>query len=243
MAHPTPRWLRILVALPRLLLAEGTELVECVLRYWPGLTGLWLRRVYYRLRLKHMGRGVIISTGVRFFGPRFISVGDQTHIDMDCILLAGPPAPPASVEIRRVQNPYYMHGVGELVIGRGVHVAPGCLINALGGVQIGDFCGCTAGTRIFSITNHYCSFADRTRRVLFTARADPRTLIIGPVVMEDNTGLALNSVMLPGATLRTDSFVGIGSVVRDEIPPNMIAAGNPAKPLKPRFERPAPPIA
>ena len=226
----------IVLFLPR----ELSAWVEALVRHWPGALGFVIRRLYYRVRLKHVGRNVLISPGVRFFGHRYISIGDDTHVDLDCIILAGL-ATLDEHEVRRLPNPYFTLSEGEVSIGRGVHVAPGCHISGHGGVQIGDYCGCTAGTRILSLTSHYAGFADGSRRVLFTTRArSRRAYLIGPVVLEENVGVALNSVLLPGAALRADSFVAIGSVVRGEVPPNTIVGGNPAVPLRPRFAPPAP---
>ncbi|MCK4341993.1 MAG: acyltransferase [Phycisphaerae bacterium] len=231
--HPVLRAIaRAVLFLPR----ELREIIEAVVRHWPGKLGFTMRRLYYRIRLKHVGRNVLISPGVRFFGHRYISIGDDTHVDLDCILVAGHTSLEHLDEVRRVENPYFTLSEGELSIGKGVHIAPGCLINGIGGVQIGDYCGCTAGTRIFSITNHYAGVRDRSRRdILFTNQAMPRSIIIGPVVLERNVGIALNSVVLPGTALREDSFVGIGSVARGVIPPNTIVAGNPAVRIKDRF--------
>lgn len=222
--------------LPAALLNEFCELIEAVIRRWPGFTGEAVRRLWYRLRLKRLGRGVLISPGVRFYGHRHISIGDETHVDLDCIIIAGPAALEQH-EVRRLDNPAFTLAEGEVSIGRSVHIAPRCLIVGHGGVQIGDYCGCTAGTRIFSISSHYAGFADRSRRdVLFTTRAGPRSYIVGPVVLGRNVGVALNTVVLPGATLSDESFLAIGSVARGLIPPNSVAAGNPAVRVKDRFE-------
>ncbi len=224
--------------IPALLLTEFLEYLEAVVRSWPGLSGVLVRRLYYRCRLKRLGRKVVISPGVRFCGHRYISIGDDTHIDSGCTILAGPPSLEGH-EVRRLKNAAFDLAEGEVAIGKAVHLAPGCLIVGHGGVQIGDFSGCTAGSRIFSISNHYAGFADPSRRdILFTTRAGPRSYIIGPVVLGRNVGVALNAVILPGTTLGDESFLGIGSVGRGAIPPNTVAAGNPAVPIKDRFAAP-----
>ena len=222
--------------LPAALLNEFCELIEAAIRHWPGLGGVVIRRWWYALRLKRLGRGVLISPGVRFYGHRHISIGDDTHIDLDCIIIAGR-ALLESHEVRRLDNPAFTLAEGEVSIGKGVHIAPRCLIVGHGGVQIGDYCGCTAGTRIFSISNHYAGLADRSRRdVLFTTRAGPRSYVVGPVVLGRNVGVALNAVVLPGTTLSDESFLAIGAVARGLIPPNSLAAGNPAVRVRDRFE-------
>jgi maltose O-acetyltransferase len=55
-----------------------------------------------------------------------------------------------------------------------------------------------------------------------------QSLIVSPVVMEANTALGLNSVMLPGATIQEGSWVGTNSMVLKSIPPFSIASGAPA---------------
>ena len=219
-----------------LLFNQLVELVEMIVRQWPGMLGFSVRRLYYRSRLKHVGRNVLISPGVRFYGHRHISIGDETHIDLDCIIIAGPVSLTGH-EVRRLSNPSFTLSEGEIGIGKGIHIAPRCMIVGHGGVQIGDYSGCTTGAKIFSVSNHYASFADRSRRdILFTTRAStPRCYVIGPVVLGRNTGVGLNSIVLPGATLHDESFLAIGSVALGEIPPNSIAAGNPAVRIKDRF--------
>ena len=54
------------------------------------------------------------------------------------------------------------------------------------------------------------------------------------IVIEDDVWLGANVTVLPGRTIGRGSVVGAGSVVRADIPPWSIAAGNPAVVLRPR---------
>ena len=49
------------------------------------------------------------------------------------------------------------------------------------------------------------------------------------VVIEDCVWIGANSIVLPGVRIGRGSIVGAGSVVVKDIPPMVIAAGNPAK--------------
>lgn len=228
-----------LKGLPAVLARELLLWIEWLLRDWPGESGYRIRWLYYRCRFKHLGRKVLISPGVRFVGHRCISIGAGSHIDIECMISAGPAAL-ARHEVRRIANSSFEGCEGEVRIGEAVHIAPRCLIIGHGGVQIGDCSGCTSGTAILSLTNHYASFGDRSRRdLLFTTRAEPRSYIVGPVVLGRNVGVALNCVVLPGTTLSDESFLAIGSVARGTIPPNSIAAGNPAVRVRDRFAAPS----
>lgn len=53
-----------------------------------------------------------------------------------------------------------------------------------------------------------------------------------PTFIEDNVWVGMNSVVLKGVTIGTNSVIAANSVVTRDIPPNVIAGGNPAKVLK-----------
>lgn len=58
-----------------------------------------------------------------------------------------------------------------------------------------------------------------------------------PVVIEDNVWIGCNVVIMPGVTIGENSVVGAGSVVTKDVPPNVVAAGNPCRILRPITER------
>jgi len=224
--------------LPSTLVTNLAAIIEAMVRHWPGPLGYGLRTRYYRKRLKHLGKGVLIDPGVRFFGLKHISIGDGTHIYFECVICAGPAAP-NQAEVRRLPNEHFAGADGEVHIGRGVHMAAGCYILGNGGVQIGDYCGLAGGTRILSMTYHYASFADRSRRDVYfgiEGGTSHACYLFSPVVLGCNVGVASNAVILPGTTLGDDCFVTIGSVVHyGEVQPNLVVSGNPARGIKHRF--------
>jgi maltose O-acetyltransferase len=56
---------------------------------------------------------------------------------------------------------------------------------------------------------------------------------VAPVVLEDNVFVGSRAIILKGVTIGKDSVIGAGSVVVRSIPPGVIAAGNPAKVIRP----------
>ena len=74
-------------ALVRLPLSVLGGLYRTCIRNLDGAVGLRLRYLYYKKRLRHLGRNVRIDTGVFFSGWEYISIGDDTHIDKNCIIV------------------------------------------------------------------------------------------------------------------------------------------------------------
>ena len=52
---------------------------------------------------------------------------------------------------------------------------------------------------------------------------------VGPIVIGDNSFLGNNTIVLPNATIGSNTLVGAGSVVTKDIPDNSVYAGNPAR--------------
>ncbi|APH14326.1 hexapeptide repeat of succinyl-transferase family protein [Clostridium sporogenes] len=53
-----------------------------------------------------------------------------------------------------------------------------------------------------------------------------------PVVIGDNAWIRGNSVIVPGVTIGNNVVVAAGSIVVNDIPDNVVVAGNPAKIIK-----------
>lgn len=53
-----------------------------------------------------------------------------------------------------------------------------------------------------------------------------------PIVIGDNVWLGGGAIVLPGVTIGANSVIGAGSVVTKEVPPDVVAVGNPAKVIR-----------
>jgi maltose O-acetyltransferase len=203
--------------------------------YLPGEAGTVLRRWYYKRRLGAMGARVVIDVGVQMVGAEHIFIGDDCWIDKFVLLLAGPPHEGQRVIARRA-NDAFRYREGQLVIGDKCHIASHAVVNAHGGVEIGNASGIAAGGKILSLSHHYRNTSDAAD--VFPYRFGPmvpeseQSLISGPVVIEANAALGTNSVVLPGSTIGTESWVGALSVVSGPIAPYCIATGCPARAVK-----------
>jgi acetyltransferase-like isoleucine patch superfamily enzyme len=93
----------------------------------------------------------------------------------------------------------------------------GCIIGAAKSIKLGNNVRCGANTVIIDSDWHF----DDAR--------------IGPpkeVIINDNVWLGINVVVLKGVTIGENSIIGANSVVTKDVPPNVIAAGNPCKMIR-----------
>ena len=54
-----------------------------------------------------------------------------------------------------------------------------------------------------------------------------------PIKIGDNVFIGWGSIVLPGVTIGSNVVIGAGSVITKDIPSGVVAAGNPAKVIKP----------
>lgn len=59
----------------------------------------------------------------------------------------------------------------------------------------------------------------------------PDAQVFGPIVIEDNCIVGQNAILFPNIRIGRNSVVGAGSVVINDVPPNSIVVGVPARPL------------
>lgn len=110
---------------------------------------------------------------------------------------------------------------GTLEIGVSAFINYGCSISAGKLVRIGA--RCNIGTYCMVIDNAFHEL-DPERRHL---RPESK-----PIILEENVWLGGRVIVLPGVTIGRNSVIGAGSVVTGDIPPDVIAAGVPARVIR-----------
>lgn len=109
---------------------------------------------------------------------------------------------------------------GQITIGDYALICPGVHVISLHRIQIGDNCMLARGAYVTDADWH--GVYDRSE-------LGPTA----PVTLEDNVWIGDRVTVCKGVTIGTNSVVGAGSVVVQDIPANVVAAGNPARVVKP----------
>ncbi len=104
----------------------------------------------------------------------------------------------------------------------------GSCIHAHKKITIGKNCLIAANCQIMDGNAHDLSFPDVANRI--NTRSESKTVII-----EDNVWLGTGVVVLPGVTIGAGSVISANSVVHKDIPPMVVAGGNPLTIIK-KFE-------
>lgn len=109
-----------------------------------------------------------------------------------------------------------------------------------GSIKIGDYCLVNPGVRISSACKIVVGSNTMLANGVYLTDSDwhdiyDRVYSLGnnaPVVLEENVWIGDSAIVCKGVTIGKNSIVGARSVVLNDVPPNVVAAGNPAKVVK-----------
>lgn len=188
-----------------------------------------MRRDHRPNWLRRLGKALEAWRARHFLYPQFDAVGDGGHI-------------------ARPQN-IHVHGPA-ITIGDHVHM----LANRKGDISltswqwwdrhgridIGDCVLITAGVRISSSIHVKIGNGTMLASHVYITDSDwhgtyDRTIEGGqaaPVELKENVWIGDSAIICKGVTIGQNSIVGAGSIVVDDVPANVIAAGNPAVVVK-----------
>lgn len=118
-------------------------------------------------------------------------------------------------------SPHVWIGSTRLSVGRDTFINYGCMFNTSAPITIGR--NCDLGMQVLIATStHEIGPAGR--------RAG--AAIARPVVIEDGCWVGARVTILPGVTIGSGSVVAAGAVVTEDLTPNGVYAGVPAKRIK-----------
>jgi acetyltransferase-like isoleucine patch superfamily enzyme len=186
------------------------SLIEGLLRNIPGAIGYKLRYYYYKMVCKKIGKNVLIDVGVILHGSSNISIDDYTWIDSYCIIQAM---------------------LGEVRIGKRVHIGSFVIIGSREPVIIEDYVGIGASSKIYSNSE---KAKDGKRMSGPMIPDEDKAYYSAPVFLRKDSFVGANSVILPGVELGEGSVVGANSLVTKSVEPWDIVVGVPVKKLMKR---------
>jgi acetyltransferase-like isoleucine patch superfamily enzyme len=193
-----------------ILVKSVLSLIEGLLRNIPGAIGYKLRYYYYKMVCKKIGKNVLIDVGVILHGSSNISIDDYTWIDSYCIIQAM---------------------LGEVRIGKRVHIGSFVIIGSREPVIIEDYVGIGASSKIYSNSE---KAKDGKRMSGPMIPDEDKAYYSAPVFLRKDSFVGANSVILPGVELGEGSVVGANSLVTKSVEPWDIVVGVPVKKLMKR---------
>lgn len=113
---------------------------------------------------------------------------------------------------------------GNIAIGDNSNIN-GATIRSYDAITIGSNVWITAGCYIMDSDGHP---VDSDKR----ASEELQYIKTKPIVIADNVWIGIQTIILPGVTIGKNSVIGAGSVVTKDVPPDTLAAGNPASVIK-----------
>ena len=159
-----------------------------------------------KLGFKSYGENVLISRFARFYGISNMEIGNNVRIDDFCILS------------------------GRIKIGDYVHISAYTALYGSQGIEINDYCGCSARTIIYSAIDDFSG-----EYMIGPMLPEELTNVTGgPVILEKYVQLGANTTVMPNLTIGEGAVTGSYTLVRHDIESWTINIGIPSKVLKKR---------
>ena len=178
----------------------------------PGLAAV-LRGWWYKLWFPLTGRRFSAGRRLRVYGPLYVSGPGRVRFGDDCLIISNAIRP---VCIRTLAP------AAEVTLGThgGLN---GTSIQCVERVDIGALSN-LADAYITDTAAHVLDTDRRRRPVTDAAHA--------PVVIGQNVWISVQVVVLHGVRIGDHSVIGACSLVREDVPPRVFAAGNPLRVIR-----------
>jgi acetyltransferase-like isoleucine patch superfamily enzyme len=189
----------------------------------------WLRystrQAIKAIQEKILQSGGSVSASVVFNGIPIISIAMESRIEIgeNTVLCSD-----SIMTALGVNHPVVLRTLrpgATIIIGRDTGISGGAICAAIR-VKIGN--ECLIGANVVIADTDFHPHNPIGRRY----NNNPREIAADPVEIEDNVFIGTGTIILKGVKVGANSVIGAGSVVTKNVPPNSVAAGNPAKILR-----------
>ncbi len=130
----------------------------------------------------------------------------------------------------RIDDFVYFNGGQETVLGDRVHISCHCTLTGGGELVIGSYAGLATGVRVITGTEDHHG-RSLTNPCIPSEFWHPKR---GKVVIGKHALLYANVVVVPGVEIGEGAVVGAGCIVRKNLPPWGVYAGEQCDRVKPR---------
>jgi acetyltransferase-like isoleucine patch superfamily enzyme len=206
------------------------EIIVFLFSWIPGALGLFLRRIFYPLILKKVGKGVAFGHHITLRHPHRISIGDYSFIDDYAVLDA---------KSEKSQG---------ISFGENVIVGRNSILSCKGGsIRLDDYANISSSCTLLSETaisiGMYAFLAGHCYLVAGGNHSFDRTdipimfqpsLAKGGISIGEDCWLGASTIVLDGVSLGKGCVIGAGAVVTKSLPAFSIAIGIPAKKIRSR---------
>lgn len=158
---------------------------------------------------------VHIKSSMTIFGGKYISIGEYTHFDKECVLTAYDHTLDGSTFLPEIQ------------IGAGCNFGAWNHITAINRIEIGD--NVLTGKWV-TITDN--SHGSTDSEMLQTPPLMRTVISKGAVVIGKNVWIGDKATVLPGVTIGEGAVIAANSVVTKDVAAYSVVAGNPAREVK-----------
>lgn len=167
----------------------------------------WYAERFLHPQFESIGKGADFRkpTCFEIVGPR-IHIGDHFHA--------------MATKDGRIRLVTWPETEGKIVIGDCVALSPGVRIKSAVSVTVGDAC--------VIAENVYITDADW--HGIYERIYPPGEM--APVTISDNVWISDRATVLKGVTIGKNSIVAAGAVVTQDVPPDTVVGGVPAKPIR-----------
>ncbi len=194
----------------------------------PGLPGIALRGLAYRLMLRMEGAAAI-ECHVRLRHARNIRLGRDVYLDQGVYLHGCPQGIELGADTCVMHNTeLHVFNFRDLPhafirVGRGTFIGESVVVRGQGGVTIGEDVLIAPQVKILAVNHNY---ADITRPIMEQGISGEG------IVIEDGAWIGAGATVLDGVRVGKGAVVGANAVVTKDIPPHTVAVGIPAKVVK-----------
>jgi acetyltransferase-like isoleucine patch superfamily enzyme len=179
---------------------------------------LVLQNYYFNIRYTHK-----LTNKIKIFGLPIFSIKKDSKVIIGKNLVLN-------------SNSFFSEpGINHPVIIRTLNSDAKLIIGDNVGISGGGICAAKyveIGNNVMFGANAFVTDTDFHPIAIENRRFSRENIQTADVIIEDNVFLGMNTIVLKGVKIGRNSVVGAGSIVTQDIPENVIAAGIPAKIVK-----------